>query len=250
VRGVIGCCSTRAVGLGAAVVGCGQVLSVVAGVRSVRRLTWRGAGARSACGGAGRRAAGGHNGQPAAPRPLPAGAVFAAAHIVRREGSAGAGRSGGWRRGGGGPPAVSGGAVRSAVRGVSGAHAVPGQLWSAAAPRWQRRAVSGGGGSTRRRRRPRAVAPQRRRRPVGAAAVAAVIDAVAGSSTTEVDARQMGRWAPQPPSIAVSWEAPRRRTRRRRPHLRPSAKWGGRQCVSLVGHSSFLSGNAFRPKLR
>jgi len=149
-----------------------------------------------------------------------------------------------------------GGAVRFAVRGANGAPAVLSQLWAAAAPRGRRRAVSGGGCCRRRWRRLRAVAPRRRRRQrlVGAAAAAAVTDAVtdavAGSSTTAVDARHRGRWPPQPPSIAISWDAPRRRTRRRRPHQRPSAKSGGRQRVRLVRHSSLAAGNAFRPKLR
>ena len=178
--------------------------------------------------------------------------TFGGGGVVRREGSRVPAGAGDGVVGAVGRLPGGGGAVRLAVRGANGAPAVPSQLWAAAVPRWRRRAVSGGGCCRRRRRRLRAVAPRRRRRRrlVAAAAVAAVTDAVAGSSTTAVDARQRGRWPPQPPSIAVSWEAPRRRTRRRRPHLRPSAKSGGRQRVSLVGHSTLAAGNAFRPKLR
>ena len=226
------------------------MVGVVAPVSSVLRQAWRGAGAISECRGAVRRAACGRNGQPAAPRPLPASAALAAARLVRREGSAGAGRCGGRPHGGGGPPAGWEGAVRPAVSGGNGAPAVTSQLWAAAAPRWRRRAGSGGGGSRRRRRRDRAVALRRLRWPSAAAAVAAVTDALAGSSTAKVDARHMGRWAPQPSSIAISCKVPHRRTRRRRPHLRPFATFGGRQRASLEGHSALASADAFRPKLR
>ena len=179
-------------------VGYGRVVGVVAGVPSVCRQAWRGAGAFSACVRAVRRASGSRNGQPAAPRPLPAGAASAAARFVLREGSSGAGRSGAWHHVGGWPPAGWGGAVQSAVRGGNGAPAVPSQLWATAAPRWRRRAVSGGGGSRRRRRRPRAVFPRLRRRPAGAAVVAAVTDTVAGSSTAR------GRRPPQGPLGAAA----------------------------------------------
>jgi len=246
VRASVGCSGRHTVGaaagvagrggvLGAAsvVVGCGGVSAAVVGVwwgagewwvqwRACRRFVGRrGVGRPRSPRAAGRT--GGRNGQTAAPGPLPAGAALAAARDVLRESSSGAGRCGAWRDGGGGPPVGWRGSVRPAVRGGNGAPVVRSQLWTAAGPRWRRRAVSGGGGSRRRRRRPRAVAPRRGRRSVGAAAMAAVTDAVAGSSTAR------GRRSPQGPLGAAA--AVHRSAVKRRIGGRAA---GGRTCALLL----------------